>query len=233
MRVLLVEEGQRTIQSLRQALTEAGHDVIVAFDGRHALRIATTWTFDFIIMDLTLPDIDGLTVARRLRTDRNYTPILMLIARESTKELVKSLAAGADDYLTKPVRIDTLLERMRTLARQTRMSQSTVVQVDDLMLNLATRQAKRATRSITLTATEFSIVELLMCKTPEVVSRQTIIERVWGPEADVSSNTLDAFIRLIRTKIEASGEPKLLHTVRGVGYTIRREETESEPEAKN
>lgn len=106
-------------QILRQALTEAGHDVIVAFDGRHALRVATTWTFDFIVMDLTLPDIDGLTVVRRLRADRNHTPILTLIPRESTKDLMNSLTMGPDDYLTKPVCVETLLGRMRALVRRT------------------------------------------------------------------------------------------------------------------
>jgi DNA-binding response OmpR family regulator len=223
MRVLVVEDEPRLARTLRDALTEEGHNVTLASDGPEALATATNCSFDVIILDVMLPRMDGFAVARRLRSQRNQTPILMLTARDSAKDLIHGLDIGADDYLTKPFSLEILFARVRALGRRGPISQPVFLQVDDLFMDLGSREVKRGDRPIALTPREFSILELLMRTSPRVVPRELLIQNIWGNQPDVESNTLDAFIHLLRSKIEGPGQSKLVHTVRGVGYTLREE----------
>jgi len=225
MQVLVVEDEKRLAALLRQGLAEEGHSVVVAHDGREGLDTALAGRFDAIILDVMLPVMDGLAVARRLRQARNQTPILMLTARDSTADVIGGLDLGADDYLTKPFRFDVLLARLRAVSRRGPVPRPVRLQVGDLVLNTASRQVLRGNQPVRLTRTEYSLLEFLMRRAGRVVSRDAILDGVWGLDKDVEANTLEAFIRLLRTKIDQGHAPKLIHTVRGVGYCLR-EETE-------
>ena len=208
---------------LRQGLAEEGHSVVVANDGREGLGIAESSGFDLILLDIMLPGMDGLAIAKRLRERRNQTPILMLTARDTTLDIVEGLNLGADDYLTKPFSFDVLFARVRAVSRRGPIPRPVCLQVADLFLNQSTREVRRGDRPVGLTRTEYAILELLMRNSGRVISRDRLIECVWGGASDIESNTLDAFVRLLRAKIEQPSEPKLIHTVRGVGYCMRLE----------
>ena len=223
MQVLVVEDEKRLAALLRQGLAEEGHSVVVAHDGREGLETALAGRFDAIILDVMLPVMDGLAVARRLRQARNQTPILMLTARDSTADVIGGLDLGADDYLTKPFRFDVLLARLRAVSRRGPVPQPVRLQVGDLVLNTASRLVLRGNQPVRLTRTEYSLLEFLMRRAGRVVSRDAILDGVWGLDKDVEANTLEAFIRLLRTKIDQGRVPKLIHTVRGVGYCLRKE----------
>ncbi len=220
MRILVVEDERRMAELLRQGLTEEGHVVTTAFEGREALSLAQSGEFDLILLDVMLPGIDGFTIARRLRAERNQTPILMLTARDATPDIVQGLNVGADDYLTKPFSFEELLARVRACGRRGPIPQPVRHQVADLTMDQAAREVRRAGRLISLTRTEYAILELLMKNAGRVVRRDSFIDNVWGGDSDIESNTLDAFVRLLRAKVEAPGEPRLIHTVRGVGYRL-------------
>jgi DNA-binding response OmpR family regulator len=224
MRILLVEDERRMAKLLRQGLTEEGHIVTVANDGRDGLRAAETSLFDLIVLDVMLPGIDGFTVAKRLRAGHNRTPILMVTARDSTRDIIEGLDLGADDYLTKPFSFEVLLARVRAVGRRGPIPQAVCLEFADLSVNQSTREVRRGSRPVALTRTEYSILELLMRSAGRVISRDTLIETVWGTATDIESNTLDAFVRLLRAKVEHPGEPKLIQTVRGIGYCLRRGE---------
>jgi DNA-binding response OmpR family regulator len=217
VRILVVEDELTMAGLLQEGLREEGHDVTVSSNGREALEIASHWPFDVIVLDVMLPEMDGFSVAWSLRKSRNQTPILMLTARDSTKDLVHGLDIGADDYLTKPFSLEVLFARVRAIGRRGPISQPVCLQTGDLFMDLGTREVRRASRSIALTPREFSILEILMRHSPRVLSRETLTEKIWGANADVESNTLDAFIRLVRAKIDTEGEAQLLHTIRGIG----------------
>jgi DNA-binding response OmpR family regulator len=223
MQVLVVEDEKRLAALLRQGLAEEGHSVVVAHDGREGLETALAGRFDAIILDVMLPVMDGLAVARRLRQARNQTPILMLTARDSTADVIGGLDQGADDYLTKPFRFDVLLARLRAVSRRGPVPRPVRLQVGDLVLNTASRQVLRGNQPVRLTRTEYSLLEFLLRRAGRVVSRDAILDGVWGLDKDVEANTLEAFIRLLRTKIDQGRAPKLIHTVRGVGYCLREE----------
>jgi DNA-binding response OmpR family regulator len=223
MQVLVVEDEKRLAALLRQGLAEEGHSVVVAHDGREGLETALAGGFDAIILDVMLPAMDGLAVARHLRQARNQTPILMLTARDSTADVIDGLDLGADDYLTKPFRFDVLLARLRAVSRRGPVPRPVRLQVSDLVLNTASRQVLRGNQPVRLTRTEYSLLEFLMRRAGRVVSRDAILDGVWGLDKDVEANTLEAFIRLLRTKIDQGRAPKLIHTVRGVGYCLREE----------
>ncbi|HEX5432472.1 MAG TPA: response regulator transcription factor [Bryobacteraceae bacterium] len=223
MRILVVEDEPRMAELLRQGLAEEGHAVVVALDGREGLSLAEAGSFDLLLLDVMLPGADGFTIVRRVRARRDQTPILMLTARDATKDIVEGLNLGADDYLTKPFSFDELFARVRSAGRRGPVPQPVHLQVGDLTLNQGTREVRRGRRAIALTRTEYAILELLMRHAGRVLSRDTLIESVWR-HGDIESNTLDAFMRLLRVKVEQSGEPKLLHTVRGVGFSLRLEE---------
>lgn len=221
MRILVVEDERRMAELLRRGLTEEGHSVTVAFDGREGLSMAEGYPFDLIVLDVMLPGLDGFTLARRLRAGRNQTPILILTARDATADVVEGLDTGADDYLTKPFSFEVLFARVRAVSRRGHIAQPVCLQSGDLTLNQSSREVARGTRQISLTRTEFAILELLLRNAGRVVSRDTLIENVWGIDSEIENNTLDAFVRLLRTKIESRDEAKLIHTVRGVGYLLR------------
>jgi two-component system response regulator MprA len=205
---------------LKRGLTEEGHQVILASDGAAGLEIARAAAFDVILLDVMLPSLDGISVARRLRTARNQTPILLLTARDAVADTVRGLDAGADDYLTKPFSFEILLARLRAVSRRGVIPRPVCLEVGDLKLDPATHEVTRDDRLLNLTPREYNLLELLMRNRSRVVSRETILESVWGYDTDVSENTLEAFVRLLRLKVDTR-EPKLIHTVRGVGYVVR------------
>jgi DNA-binding response OmpR family regulator len=221
MRILVVEDEVKMAEVLRQGLSEEGHSVVVAHEGREAVSIADAGSFDLILLDVMLPGIDGFTIARRLRAQRDQTPILMLTARDAVADVVEGLNLGADDYLTKPFSLDVLFARVRAVGRRGPIPQPVCLQAADLSVNQGTRDVRRGSRAINLTRTEYSILELFMRNAGRVVTRELLIETIWGGNSDIESNTLDAFVRLLRSKIEQRDEPKLIHTVRGIGYCLR------------
>ena len=221
MRVLIVEDERKMAGVLKKGLEAENHCVSLAFDGRTGLELASTVEFDVVVLDLMLPGLDGFEVARRLRRGDNQTPILMLTARDAVPDIVKGLDSGADDYLTKPFSFEVFLARLRSVARRGSTPRPTMLQVGDLVLNPASHQVVRGDREIHLSPTEFRLLELLMRRSGRVVPRDAIVQAVWDFDHDVEENTLDAFIRLLRSKVDREHTQKLIHTVRGVGYTIR------------
>jgi len=221
MRVLIVEDERDMAHLLKVGLEEENHIVSLAFDGVSGLEVARACDFDVIVLDVMLPKLDGFEVARRLRAKGNRTPILMLTARDSVPDVVKGLDLGADDYLTKPFSFSVLLARLRAASRRQDGQPTSLFRVADLVLNRATMQVFRARREISLTATEFRLLEFLMRRPGVVVSRNAIVEAVWGFNDEVNDNTVDAFIRLVRRKIDEPHEEKLIKTVRGAGYALR------------
>jgi DNA-binding response OmpR family regulator len=223
MQVLVVEDEPRMAQLLRQGLEEEGHSVVLASNGRDGLAMAETHPFEAIVLDVMLPGLDGFSVARKLRAAHNQTPILMLTARDATEDIVEGLNLGADDYLVKPFSFEVLLARLRAVSRRGAIPQPPVLHVGDLRLDPSAHEVTRGGRKIALTRTEYGLLELLMKRAGRVVTRENLIESVWGFDSEVRSNTLDAFIRLLRDKVDSNGEVKLIQTVRGVGYCLRTE----------
>jgi DNA-binding response OmpR family regulator len=221
MKLLVVEDETRMADLLRRGLTEEGHVATCAFDGLEGLELAKSYEFDVIILDIMMPKLNGYEMAKRLRADKVRTPILMLTARDSVPDIVKGLDLGADDYLTKPFSFDELLARLRAVKRRSLIAQDTNLRIDDLVLDPASREVLRGEARIALTRTEYNLLERLMYRAGKVVSRRSLIEAVWGFEREIEDNTLDAFMRLLRNKIDLPGHPKLIYTVRGVGYSIR------------
>lgn len=199
----------------------------VARDGAEALEFAESYQFDVIVLDWMLPRFDGTAVARRLRKSGNVTPILMLTARDAVPDVVKGLDAGVDDYLTKPFSFAEFLARLRALARRpATASYGNRLEIGDLALDPGTHQVFRGRQELRLTATEYRLLEFLMRRSGGVASRRAIVEAVWGLEAEVEENTLDAFVRLLRTKVDHGHKQRLIHTVRGFGYCVRQEAKE-------
>jgi DNA-binding response OmpR family regulator len=221
MQLLVAEDDLRLARLLEQGLTEDGHHVTLAHDGDAALDIAQSHSFDAIVLDIMLPRMDGLTVARRLRAGANQTPVLMLTARDAESDIVSALNLGADDYLTKPFSFEILLARLRAVSRRGPITQPVCLSFAGLTLNTSTRHVSRNGRSISLTPREHSLLELLLRNAGRVVTRDTILDSVWGFDSDVNENTVEAFVRLLRQKIDQSPDPKLIHTIRGIGYGIR------------
>jgi len=224
MQILVVEDDQRLARQLKKGLEEQGHMVRLAFDGLDGLETACDGQFDVLVLDVMLPGLDGFGVVRRLRASGNKSPILMLTARDSAEDIVAGLDAGADDYLTKPFALKVLLARLRALARRKEVEPRTDLQIGDLVLNPAERTVKRDKVAIALTRTEFILLETLMRNSGRVVTRDRLIDAVWGAQREVESNTLDVYVRQLRSKIEPPGSRKLIQTIRGVGYTMREEE---------
>ncbi len=220
MQILVVEDERKMAELLRRGLTEEGHQVVVARDGVAGFELARDARFDVIVLDTMLPGMDGLSVARRLRDARNRTPILMLTAKDAASDVVRGLDAGADDYLTKPFSFEILLARLRAVSRRGSIAQPVCLEAADVRLDPATRRVTRGADTLNLTPREFSLLELLLRNSGRVVRRETILESVWGFDCDVHENTLEAFVRLLRLKVDTR-EPKLIHTVRGVGYALR------------
>jgi two-component system response regulator MprA len=222
MRILIVEDERQMAALLRKALEAENHSVVVAHDGAKGLALAEQREFDVVVLDVMLPRLDGYQIARRLRLGGRKTPILMLTARDTVADIVKGLDLGADDYLPKPFALEEFFARLRATARHGAVpSVSTQLRVGDLVLDPATRDVTRGGLNIELSATEFRLLEFLMRRAGRVVPRFAIVEGVWGYEREIEGNNLDAFVRLLRNKVDRSFEVKLIYTVRGVGYTIR------------
>jgi len=223
VRILVVEDEPRMASLLCKGLEQEGYTVLAVHNGRQAFEAALAVEHDLLLLDVMLPEMDGFEVARRLRQARIRTPILMLTARDATPDIVQGLDHGADDYLTKPFAFEVLLARLRALARRGPSERPPVLQAADLTLDPATRKVTREGREIALSKTEFNLLEFLMRRAGNVAPRNTLIEAVWGYGAGIESNTLDAFIRLLRRKVDDGSGRKLIHTVRGVGYCLREE----------
>jgi DNA-binding response OmpR family regulator len=219
-RVLVVEDDVDIAGVLRRSLDKEGYDVRVAGDGEDALDQAAVFEPDAVVLDLGLPKLDGVEVCRRLRADGDV-PILVLTARDALESRVEGLDSGADDYLVKPFERDELLARMRALLRRRPPRGSAALVTGDLMLKPDSREVRRGERRIDLTAREFELLEYLMRNERLVVSRQALLDDVWGYHPFAETNTIDVFVSNLRRKLEAKGEPRLLHTVRGAGYVLR------------
>ncbi len=221
MKLLIVEDEARMAGLLHKGLTEEGHTATCAADGAEGLALANSYEFDVIILDVMMPKLNGYELASRLRAEKVCTPILMLTARDSVPDIVRGLDLGADDYLTKPFSFDELVARLRAVKRRSLAAQDAHLRIADLILDPASREVLRSDRHVSLTRTEYNLLERLMYRAGKVVPRRVLIESVWGFDREIEENTLDAFMRLLRNKIDTPGRPKLIHTVRGVGYMIR------------
>jgi len=223
MRILVVEDEPRMRALVSRGLGEAGHRVEVASTGPDGVAAGAGADFDVLVVDVMLPGYSGLDVVRRLRASGNRTPALMLTARDTTADIVAALDAGADDYLVKPFAFAVLLARLRALGRRSPIPQPVRLQTADLSLDVTRHVVMRGGDVISLTRTEFSLLECLMRRAGRVVTRAALIEHLWGDERPVESNTLDAFVKSLRQKVDAGDRPRLIHTIRGVGYTLREE----------
>ena len=219
-RVLVVEDDEDIADVLRRSLRNEGYDVRTSADGIEALDVAAGFVPDLVVLDLGLPRLDGVEVCRRLRADSDV-PILMLTARSETEDRVGGLDSGADDYLVKPFERNELLARIRALLRRRPPRGSASLEVSDLTLNPDTREVRRGEREIELTNREFELLEHLMRNERLVVSRERLLDEVWGYDPTAATNTIDVFISNLRRKFEEGGESRLLHTKRGAGYVLR------------
>lgn len=220
MNILVVEDDREMADVLVRGLQEEAHDVKLARDGSTALRLSDDSCFDLILLDVMLPGVDGLEVAKQLRMRREHIPVLMLTARDALQDVVMGLDAGADDYLTKPFSFLELLARIRALGRRNVPAPKNVLEVEDLVLDASSYRAFRKGHEIHLSFTEFRLLELLARNHGRVVSRHAILESVWSNRREVGENTVDAFVRLLRKKVEDRAGARLIQTHRGFGYSI-------------
>jgi two-component system, OmpR family, response regulator len=220
MHILVVEDDARIAAFVAKGLQESGYHVSTAGDGEEGFLAARLNNYDLIVLDLMLPRMDGLTLARKLRAAGKTTPILMLTARDSERDKILGLDVGADDYLTKPFSFGEFLARVRALLRRETMTRATVMRVGDLEVDMAARRVRRASQEIDLSAREYTLLEYLVHHAGQVVTRELLAEHVWS-DAEVESNVIDVYVRYLRQKIDAPFGEALIHTVRGVGYTLR------------
>lgn len=221
MRILLVEDDRKVASFIRKGLTEEGHAVDVAHDGEMGLAMGLDRLHDVIILDVMLPGKPGFQVVRELRQGKVATPVLLLTAREAVEDKVQGLDAGADDYLTKPFAFAELLARVRALLRRGSAAGVPLLQIADVVLDPASRTVKRGGETIPLTNREFSLLEYFLRNPGRVLTRTMIAEHVWDYSFDTDTNVIDVYVNYLRKKIDAHREPKLLHTVRGVGYVLK------------
>ena len=223
MQILVVDDERAVRESLRRALELEGYDVELAADGREALDVLESdgQQPDAVLLDVLMPEVDGLEVCRRLRRAGSRLPVLMLTARAEVENRVEGLDAGADDYITKPFALEELLARLRALLRRTADGSGETLRFEDLELDPRTREVRRSGEPIELTRTEFALLQLFLLNPRQVLTRSLIFERVWGYDFGANSNSLDVYIGYLRRKTEAGGKPRLIQTVRGVGYALR------------
>ncbi len=221
MRVLLVDDEPQFRRALERALKLEGYEVAVAGDGEEALAALAERSPDAIVLDVLMPKLDGIETCRRIRAGGDSTPVLMLTARDAVSDRVDGLDAGADDYLVKPFALEELLARLRAMLRRGEPSNGGPLGYSNLTLDPATREVRRGEREVELTKTEFSLLELLLRHPRQVMTRSQIFESVWGYDFGPSSNSLEVYVGYLRRKTEAEGEPRLIHTVRGIGYSLR------------
>jgi two-component system, OmpR family, response regulator MprA len=220
---MVVDDDPRILEALRRALTLKGFAVSTAEGGEPALSLLGLGAPDVLVLDVAMPDVDGIEVCRRLREAGDRTPVLMLTARDAVADRVVGLEAGADDYLVKPFALEELIARLRALLRRTGGDGggAAVLRFADLTLDEGTFEARRGARPLQLTRTEFQLLGTLLLNPRRVVTREALFERVWGYDLGLSSNSLAVYISTLRRKLEEGGEPRLIHTVRGVGYVLR------------
>jgi two-component system response regulator MprA len=224
VKILVVDDERAVRESLRRALELEGYEIELAADGQEALQSLEAngdGQPDAVILDVLMPVVDGLEVCRRIRRSGNRVPVLMLTARDEIENRVAGLDAGADDYVTKPFALEELVARVRALLRRTSVGEDELLRFADLELDPGTREVRRGGDSIELTRTEFALLELFMTNPRQVLTRSIIFERVWGYDFGFASNSLDVYIGYLRRKTEAGGKPRLIQTVRGVGYALR------------
>jgi two-component system response regulator MprA len=221
MNVLVVDDEPAVRQALERALTLEAYQVELAADGSRALQAVERREPDAIVLDVSMPGLDGLAVCRKLRREGFRTPILMLTAREAVSDRVAGLDAGADDYLVKPFALEELLARLRALVRRSNPDSSEPLRFGDIVLDPGTRELRRGERLIELTRTEYLLMELFLRNPRQVLPRSLIFERVWGYDFGYATNSLDVYMGYLRRKLEAGGEPRVLHTRRGIGYVLR------------
>jgi two-component system response regulator MprA len=220
--ILVVDDEPAVREALARALRLDGYGVALASDGREALTAWSEQPPDAVVLDVLMPHVDGLEVCRRRRADGDRTPVLMLTARDAVRDRVRGLDAGADDYLVKPFALEELLARLRALLRRAGGGRPEILRFGDLSLDLGTYDVLRAGRPIELTRTEFLLLELFLRHPRQVLTRTLIFEHVWGYDFGPASNSLEVYVGYLRRKTEAVGEPRLIHTVRGVGYVLRK-----------
>lgn len=227
-RILIVDDEPAVREALQRSLAFEGYDTQVAVDGADALEKATAYQPELVVLDIQMPRMDGLTAARRMRGAGSTVPILMLTARDTVGDRVTGLDAGADDYLVKPFELDELFARVRALLRRSSYAAAAGAATDDdaltfgdLRMDLATREVTRSGRPVELTRTEFTLLEMFLAHPRQVLTREQILKAVWGFDFEPSSNSLDVYVMYLRRKTESGGEPRLVHTVRGVGYVLR------------
>ena len=221
--ILLVDDDEEIRASLRRSLTLEGYKIAQAADGAQALRLARDAPPDLVVLDVMLPEVDGLEVCRRLRAADETLPIIMLTARDAVPDRVAGLETGADDYLVKPFAFEELLARIRVRLRRREPGARAELRFADLRLDTAAREATRSERRITLTTTEYELLKLFLQHPRQVLTRDVIYERVWGYDFGGESKVIEVYVRYLREKLEAAGEPRLIHTVRGAGYVLREE----------
>lgn len=221
MRILLVEDEKKVARFIQQGLEEEHYAVDVAHDGERGLQMALNEDYDLLILDVMLPKLNGLELIKAVRAQQRTTPTLMLTAKSSTEDKVAGLDSGADDYLTKPFAFEELLARVRSLLRRGAQEKSIILRLADLELDTVTHKAKRAGKTIELTAKEYALLEYLMRHKGRVLSRTLISEHIWDYTFDTGTNIIDVYINHLRNKIDDGFEPKLIHTVRGVGYVMK------------
>ncbi|MFE0149309.1 response regulator transcription factor [Nonomuraea sp. NPDC059007] len=224
MRLLVVDDEPALREALQSSLEFEGYQVATAVDGQAALEQLAREAYDAVLLDVMMPRLDGLTACRRLRQGGNHVPVLMLTARDAVGDRVSGLDAGADDYLVKPFELDELLARVRALLRRSALGavpQDGLLAYADLRMDPATREVTRGVRRLDLTRTEYQLLELLLSHPRQVLTRDQILGEVWGFDFEPTSNSLDVYVMYLRRKTEAGGEPRLIHTVRGVGYVLR------------
>lgn len=220
MKILVVEDEHIIATSIKKGLEQEHYTVDLAFDGLEGFDLASTGDYDLILLDIMLPQMDGLDICRQLRQDKIHTPILMLTARGQTDDKVTGLNTGADDYLTKPFAFEELLARIRALARRPQTVTTETLSVGDLSINLSTYEVTRQNKSIALSSKEYSLLECLMRHANKILSKDQLIQHVWSYESDILPNTVEVYIRNLRQKIDQPFKQKLIKTVRGFGYKI-------------
>lgn len=221
MKILIIEDEVKTIDYLKRGLTEQGYSVDAATDGLDGLHLASTGDYDAIILDIMLPGLDGISLLKSLRPSNN-TPVIMLTAKDAVASRLEGFQAGADDYLVKPFSFLELLARLQVIAKRVRTKEQTNIYIGDLHIDLLARRATRGSRRLDLTAKEFSLLEVLAQRQSQIVSKTVITELVWDICFDTNTNVVEATVKRLRAKLEQEGKPKLLHTIRGMGYVLEQ-----------
>ncbi len=224
IKILVIEDDPAILRLLQRGLSMEGYQVETAVDGENGLKLFQEYQPDLIVLDLMLPSMDGLEVCQRIR-QRSKVPILILTARDAVQNRIEGLDAGADDYLVKPFNLEELLARIRALLRRTEHERQPVLRFADVSMDTSTREAYRGERKLNLTKKEFQLLEMFLRHPRQVLSRETLFDRIWGYDFGGESNVLEVYIRYLRQKLEENGEPRLIYTVRGVGYVMREPES--------